>query len=108
MPSLYPEKSLTWEAQIFNAFNKADINMGTWFAKMANDKKAVYGTGKGGWFWNKGEKRDLPHLHTFEAVPDYDNKKEYKYFKVNAVDMPDKPDDDPSNIIGYIQLCIIT
>jgi hypothetical protein len=101
MPSLYPEKSLTWEARIFNAFNEADIE---WFAEMANDKKAVYGTGAGGWFQNKGEKGDIPHLHTFEAVPDYDNEKEYKYFKVNAVDTPDEPDDDPSKIIGYIQL----
>ncbi len=38
-----------------------------WFAKMANNKKAVYGTDAGGWFWNKGEKRDHPPLHTFEA-----------------------------------------
>jgi hypothetical protein len=50
MPSLYPEKSLTWEARIFNAFNEADIDIGMWFAEMANDKKAVYGTGAGGWF----------------------------------------------------------
>ena len=104
MPSLYPEKSLTWEARIYNAFNEADIDIGTWFAEMANDKKAVYGTGTGGWFRNKGEKRDLPHLHTFEAVPDYDKEREYKYFKVNAVDMPNEPDDDPSKIIGHIQL----
>jgi hypothetical protein len=27
-----------------------------WFTEMANDKKAIYGTGVGGWFWNKGEK----------------------------------------------------
>jgi hypothetical protein len=32
MPSLYPENSLTWEAHIYKAFNKADINIGTWFA----------------------------------------------------------------------------
>jgi hypothetical protein len=24
---------------------------------MANDRKAIYGTGAGGWFWNKGEKK---------------------------------------------------
>jgi hypothetical protein len=48
MPSLYPEKSLTWEAQIYNAFNKAGIDIGTWFVDMANDRKAVYGTGAGG------------------------------------------------------------
>jgi hypothetical protein len=29
MPLLYPEKSLTWEAQIYKAFDKADINIGT-------------------------------------------------------------------------------
>jgi hypothetical protein len=28
-PSLYPEKRLTWEAKIYKAFDKADINIGT-------------------------------------------------------------------------------
>jgi hypothetical protein len=97
-------KSLTWEARIYNAFDEADIDISMWFAEMANDKKAVYTTGAGGWFWNKGEKRDLPYLHTFEAVPDYDKEREYKYFKVNAVDTPNEPDNDPSKIIGHIQL----
>jgi hypothetical protein len=106
MPSLYPEKSLTWEARIYyKAFDKADINIGKWFAKMANDKKAIYGAGTGGWLWNKGEKRDLPHLHTFEAVSNFDNnKREYKYFKANVVDMPNEPDKDLGKIIGHVQL----
>jgi hypothetical protein len=57
-----------------------------------------------GWFWNKGEKRDLPHLHAFEAVSNYDNKREYKYFKTNVVDTPNEPDEDPGKIIGRVQL----
>jgi hypothetical protein len=44
---------------------------------MANNKKAIYGTGTGGWFQNEGEKRDLPHLHAYETVPNYDKKREY-------------------------------
>jgi hypothetical protein len=75
-----------------------------WFTEMANDKKAIYGTGVGGWFWNKGEKRDLPHLHTFKAVSNYDNEREYKYFKMNAVDTPNEPDKDPGKITGHVQL----
>jgi hypothetical protein len=57
MPSLYPETSLTWEAQIYNAFDKAGIGIDVLFANMADDKKPIYGTGTGGWFWNMGEKR---------------------------------------------------
>jgi hypothetical protein len=57
MPLLYPEKSFTWEARIYNAFDEACIDIGTWFADMSNDRKAVYGTGAGGWFWNEGEKK---------------------------------------------------
>jgi small-conductance mechanosensitive channel len=57
MPLRYPEKSLTWEARIYNAFDKAGIDIGMWFVDMANDRKAIYGTGAGGWFWNEGEKR---------------------------------------------------
>jgi hypothetical protein len=57
MPSLYPEKSVTWEAQIYNAFNKAGIDIGMWFVDMANDRKAVYGTCAGGWFRNEGERK---------------------------------------------------
>jgi hypothetical protein len=49
MQSLYPEKSLTWKAQIYNACDEADINIGIYFfANMVNDKKAVYATGTGG------------------------------------------------------------
>jgi hypothetical protein len=70
---------------------------------MANNKKAVYGTGAGGWFQNKGEK-DLHHLHTFKAVPNYDKETEYKYFKANAVNMPNELNEDPSKIIGHVQL----
>jgi hypothetical protein len=69
MPSLYPEKSLTWEAQIYNAFNKAGIDIGTWFVDMANDKKAVYGTGAGGLFWNEGEKKILLMLIISKVYP---------------------------------------
>jgi hypothetical protein len=61
---------------------------------MANDKKAIYGTGAGEWFWKEGEKRDLPHLHTFET----------QVIKVNALDMPKEPKVDPGTIIGHIQL----
>jgi hypothetical protein len=105
MPSLYPEKSLTWEAQIYNAFDEAGIDIGMWFAHMANDRKAIYGTGAGGWFQNEGEKRDLPHAHTFESVPNFDKEKEYKYFEVNVVDKPKEPkDEDASTIIRQIQL----
>jgi hypothetical protein len=71
---------------------------------MANNKKAIYSTGAGGWFWNKGEKRDLPHLHTFEALSNYDNEREYKFFKVNAVDTPNEHDEDPRKIVGHVQL----
>jgi hypothetical protein len=71
---------------------------------MANDEKVIYGTGAGGWFWNKGEKRDLPHLHTFEAVSNYDNEREYKYFKVNAVHKPNESNKNPGKIIGHVQL----
>jgi hypothetical protein len=88
VPLLYPEKSFNWEAGIYNAFDKAGIDIGMWFADMANDRKAIYGTGAGGWFWNEGEKRDLPHVHNFKSVPNFDKEREYKYFKVNVVDMP--------------------
>jgi hypothetical protein len=71
---------------------------------MANNKKAIYGTGAGGWFWNKGEKRDLIHLHTFETVSSYDNEREYKYFNMNAVNTPNEPNKDPGKIIGHVQL----
>jgi hypothetical protein len=104
MPSLYPEKSVTWEAQIYNAFDEAGIDIRTWFVDMANDRKAVYGTSAGGWFRNEGEKKDLPHVHNFESVPILEKEREYKYFKVNAVDMPKEPDEDASSIITQIQL----
>jgi hypothetical protein len=57
MPLLYPEKSVTWEAWIYNAFHEAGIDIGTWFVAMANDRKAIYGTGAGGWFWNEREQK---------------------------------------------------
>jgi hypothetical protein len=104
MPSLYPEKSVTWEARIYNAFDKAGIDIGTWFVDMANDRKAIYGTGAGGWFQNEGETIDLPHVHNFESVPVLDKEREYKYFKVNAVDTPKEPNEDASSIITQIQL----
>ncbi len=50
------------------------------------------------------EKRDLPHVHNFESVPNFDNEREYKYFKVNTVDTPKEPDKDASTIITQIQL----
>jgi small-conductance mechanosensitive channel len=57
MPSLYPEKSVTWEAQIYNAFNEAGIDIGMWFVvDMAKNRKAIHGTSAGGWFQNEGEK----------------------------------------------------
>jgi hypothetical protein len=35
-----------------------NIDIGIWFfLDMAKDRKAIYGTGAGGWFQNKGEKR---------------------------------------------------
>jgi hypothetical protein len=104
MPLLYPEKSVTWEAQIYNAFDKAGIDIGTWFVEMVNNRKAIYGTGAGGWLQNEGETIDLPHVHNFESVPILDKEREYKYFKVNAVDMPKEPDEDASLIITQIQL----
>jgi hypothetical protein len=103
MPLPYPEKSVTWEARIYNAFDEAGIDIGTWFVDMANDRKAVYGTSAGGWFWNEGEKIDLLHVHNFESVPILDKERECKYFKVNAVDMPKEPDEDASSIITQIQ-----
>jgi hypothetical protein len=37
---------------------------------MANDRKAIYGTGAGGWFRNKGEKKIfLMFIANFESVP---------------------------------------
>ncbi len=71
---------------------------------MANDRKAVYGTGAGGWFRNEGEKIDLLHVHNFKSLPILDKEREYKYFKVNAVDMPKEPNKDASSIITQIQL----
>jgi hypothetical protein len=71
---------------------------------MANDRKAVYGTGAGGWFRNEGEKIDLPHVHNFESAPVLDKEREYNYFKVNAVDTPKEPNEDASLIITQIQL----
>jgi hypothetical protein len=71
---------------------------------MANNRKAVYGTSAGGGLRNEGEKIDLPHVHNFESVPILDKEREYKYFKVNAVDMPKEPDEDASSIITQIQL----
>jgi hypothetical protein len=71
---------------------------------MANDRKAIYGTGAGGWFQNEGEKRDLPHVHNFKSVPNFDTEREHKYFKVNVVDMPKEPNEDASTIITQIQL----
>jgi hypothetical protein len=51
------------------------------------------------------EKKDLPHVHNFESVPNFDKEREYKYFKVNAVDMPKELDKkDASTIITQIQL----
>jgi hypothetical protein len=50
------------------------------------------------------EKRYLPHLHTFETVPNYDKEREYKYFMVNFVDMPKESEEVPGMIIGHIQL----
>ncbi len=64
MPSLYPEKSLTWEARIYtNAFDEADIDIGMWFANMANDKKAIYAIGAAGWFSNEKKKRSSSSSH---------------------------------------------
>jgi hypothetical protein len=50
------------------------------------------------------EKKDLPHVHNFESVPILDKEREYKYFKVNAVDTPKEPNEDASSIITQIQL----
>ena len=50
-----------------------------------------------------GRKIDLPHVHNFESVPILDKEREYKYFKVNAVDTPKEPDEDASSIITQIQ-----
>jgi hypothetical protein len=50
------------------------------------------------------EKKEIPQLHTFKAVSNYDNEREYKYFKANAVNMPNEPDKDPGKIIGHVQL----
>jgi hypothetical protein len=52
------------------------------------------------------EKRDLPHVHNFESVPNFDNEREYKYFKVNTVDTPKEPDKDASTIITQSN-CIV-
>jgi hypothetical protein len=59
MPSLYPEKSVTWEAWIYNAFEEAGIDIGTWFVDMANDRKAIYGTSAGGWFQPQKMKKKI-------------------------------------------------
>jgi hypothetical protein len=67
-------------------------------------KAFSYGTGAGGWFWNEGEKIDLLHLHPFKTVQIYEKEREYKYFKVNVVDMPKELKGDPGMIIGHIQL----
>jgi hypothetical protein len=104
MPSLYPEKSLTWEARIYNAFDEAGIAIGMWFVDMANDRKAIHGTGAGGWIWNAGEKKDLPHVNNFESVPVLDKERKYKYFKGNAVDTPKESNKDANMIITQIQL----
>jgi hypothetical protein len=50
------------------------------------------------------EKKDFPHVHNFESVPVLDKEREYKYFKVNAVDTPKDPNEDASSIITQIQL----
>jgi hypothetical protein len=51
----------------------------------------------------QGRKKDLPHVHNFEGVPIL-IKREYKYFKVNVVNMPKELDEDASTIITQIQL----
>jgi hypothetical protein len=73
-----------------------------WFADMANDEKAIYGTGAGGWFQNEGEKEIflifiLSKLYQIMI-------KRRKCFKVNAVDMPKEPKEDSGMIIRHIQL----
>jgi hypothetical protein len=49
------------------------------------------------------EKKDLPHVNHFKSVPALDKEREYKYFKVNAVNMPKDPNEDASMIITQIQ-----
>jgi hypothetical protein len=39
MPLLYAEKNVTWEAQIYNAFDEAGIDIGMWLVDMANNRK---------------------------------------------------------------------
>jgi hypothetical protein len=52
----------------------------------------------------RGRKKDPPHVNNFKSVPVLDKEREYKYFKVNAVDMPKEPNEDASTIITQIQL----
>jgi hypothetical protein len=104
MPLLYPEKSLTWEAQICNAFDEAGTltlvhglpiwpMIGKLFMALLQEAG-----------FRMMEKKDLPHVHNFESVPNFDKERGYKYFKVNAEDTPKEPNEDASMIITQIQL----
>jgi hypothetical protein len=53
------------------------------------------------------EKKDLPHLSNFESVPNFDKERQYKYFKVNAGDIPKDLEENPGKIIRHpiVWLC---